>query len=340
LNVWVLRFGALGDCILLCPFLGHLKQNGVAQLTVVTKRRYAELFAATTGVDRVIGVDESAGFAGLRRVVRTHRSEDFVTIDAHGSTRSRLLCAGLGGAEVRIAKYYPQRVGLILFKRPCRVPRVVERYSKLGEKLGFPPLKTWAGGIEVPPSAARSAESLLGRVGGHFVCLAPGSRWPMKRWAPENYAELARRIAFDFGYDVVLLGDRNDAATASDIVKEAPGRVVNLIGRTGVIEAAAVIARATVFIGNDSGLTHLAEAVGVPVIALFGPTVEEFGYYPSLPQSKVLERSLPCRPCSRNGRRPCPRGTQECLTGIPVGSVEEALWDLLEKTGPARYIRG
>lgn len=160
----------------------------------------------------------------------------------------------------------------------------------------------------------------------------------MKRWAAENYAELARRIAFDFGHHVVLLGDRDDAPAAIPIAREAPGRVVNLIGRTDVMEAAAVISRALVFIGNDSGLMHLAEAVGVPVIALFGPTVEEFGYYPSLPQSKVLERSLPCRPCSRNGRRPCPRGTQECLTGIPVDSVEEALWDLLEQTGPARYI--
>ena len=60
--------------------------------------------------------------------------------------------------------------------------------------------------------------------------------------------------------------------------------------------------------------------------------------YPSLAESKAVERSIPCRPCSRNGRRPCPRGTQECLTGIPVDSVQEALWDLLEKRGPARYV--
>jgi heptosyltransferase-2 len=162
----------------------------------------------------------------------------------------------------------------------------------------------------------------------------------MKQWAAENYAELSRRIAFELGYHVVLLGDGNDARVARPILKEVPERVTNLLGRTDIMEAAAVIEGALVFIGNDSGLMHLAEAVGVPVIALFGPTVEEFGYYPSLPQSKVLERSIPCRPCSRNGRRPCPRGTQECLTGIPVDSVEEALWDLLEKTGPARYVSG
>ena len=338
MNIWVLRFGALGDCVLLCPFLRHLKENGT-EVTVVTKRSYAELFASTRGVDRVVALGERAGFRGLWQIARTHRGEDFVVIDAHGSSRSRVLCAALGGARARIRKYYPERLGLILFKRSCRIPRVAERYGKLGEALGLPPLTTWAGGLDVPPSARRVADSLLERIPGRFVCLAPGSRWPMKRWAAENYAELARRVAFEFGYHVVLLGDKDDADSARAVVAEAPGRVTNLIGRTSVIEAAAVIERALVFIGNDSGLMHLAEAVAVPVVALFGPTVEEFGYYPTLPRSKVLERSIPCRPCSRNGRRPCPRGTQECLTGIPVDSVEEALWDLLEQTGPARYVR-
>ena len=339
MNTWVLRFGALGDCILLCPFLRHLKENGVAEVTVVTKRCYVELFAATRGVDRVVAVDDKARGNGLQRVARAHRGENLVILDAHGSTRSRVLSAGLGGADVRIRKYYPERVGLIVFKRRCRIPRVAERYSALGEALGLPPMTAWTGGLEVPASAKKTADMLLGRMTGRFVCMAPGSRWPMKKWDAENYAELARRIAFEFGYRVVLLGDRNDALSASPIIAEVPGRVTNLIGRTSVIEAAAVIERSYLFVGNDSGLMHLAEAVGVPVIALFGPTVAEFGYYPSLPQSKVLERSLPCRPCSRNGRRPCPRGTQECLTGIPVDSVEEALWDLVEQTGPARYVR-
>ena len=338
MKVWVMRFGALGDCVLLCPFLYHLKANGVEEVTVVTKRAYVELFAAARGVDRVVAVAEGSGVRGLWQIVRNHHADDAALIDAHGSLRSRILGGGLGGAGVRIKKYYPQRLGLILLKRSCRIPRVVERYSELGESLGLPPMKARVGGIEVPGSAGRSAESLLAGVTGDIVCLAPGSRWPMKKWGVENYIELTRRLVFEFGYHVVLLGDKNDAESTAPIANQIPERVTNLLGRTGILETAAVIKRSLVFIGNDSGLTHLAEAVGVPVIVLFGPTVEAFGYYPSLAESKVVERSLPCRPCSRNGRRPCPRGTQECLTGIPVDSVEEALWDLLEKRGPARYV--
>jgi len=277
---------------------------------------------------------------GLLQIARTDRSGDFIIIDAHGSLRSRILCALMGGAEVRLEKRYFERTALILFKRPCGIPRVLERYSRLGEDLGLPPLGNRLGGFEIPPQAVEWAQSRLMRLSRPYVCISPGSRWPMKQWGAGNYAELARRIAYEFGYDVVLLGDQNDTPSAVPIMKEVPDRATTLLGRTSILQAAAVIRGAVVFIGNDSGLMHLAEAVGVPVIALFGPTVEALGYYPSLPQSKVVERSLPCRPCSRNGRRPCPRGTQECLTGIPVDSVEEALWDLLEKTGPARYVSG
>ncbi len=338
MKVFVIRFGALGDCILLCPFLRHLKASGIDDVTVVTKRAYAGLFAAAVGVDRVVAITEGAGARGLWQVVRSHRADDAALIDAHGSTRSRILGMGLGGSGVRIKKYYPQRLGLILLKRPCRIPRVVERYSELGESLGLPPMKARVGGIEVPASAKRAADSLLAGVAGDMVCLAPGSRWPMKTWGVENYTELTRRLVFEFGYHVVLVGDKRDAETTAPIAREIRERVTDLIGRTEILETAAVIERSFVFIGNDSGLMHLAEAVGVPVIALFGPTVEAFGYYPSLAESKVVERSIPCRPCSRNGRRPCPRGTQECLAGIPVDSVEEALWDLVEKRGPARYV--
>jgi heptosyltransferase-2 len=100
---------------------------------------------------------------------------------------------------------------------------------------------------------------------------------------------------------------------------------VHAAGEATLIETAALIARCETFVGNDSGLMHLAEAVGVPVVALFGPTVRAFGYAPSLPASTVVERRLACRPCSRNGAAPCPKRTYECLERIRVEDVVDAL---------------
>jgi heptosyltransferase-2 len=340
MRVVVIRFSALGDCILLCPFLEHLKLNGAEEVTIVTKTAYMELFAAARGVDRIVAIGAGAGFRGLKQAGDACRSGDTIVMDAHGSLRSRVLGRSFGTVDARIDKHYRKRLELILLKRRSIIPFMADRYSRLGEAIGMPPMTNRVGGIEVPDRARRVVDSLVGDDGREIVAIAPGSRWPMKQWDVENFTELARRIAGDWGYHVVLLGDTIDAESASPIAETVPHHITNLTGRTGILETAAAIEKASVFIGNDSGLMHLAEAVGVPVVALFGPTVQAFGYYPSLPRSKVIERELPCRPCSRNGRRACPKGNQECLSGIPVEWVEEALWDLLGHRGPARYVHG
>jgi heptosyltransferase-2 len=341
MRILVIRFSALGDCVLLCPFLRHLKTNGADEVSVITKTAYMELFAATRGVDRVIAMDEDAGARGLTQIVRAHRADGGVLIDAHGSLRSWLVSIGLGGTRSRIQKHYRERLGLILFKRGCNIPSVTARYSRLGERLGFPPMtsdEAPVGELEIPESARIKVGSYIQGVNRQMVAIAPGSRWPMKRWGIEKYAEFARRITGHYGHHVLLLGDKSETQWAEPIAATLGQHVTNLVGRTSIIETAAAIQHAEAFVGNDSGLMHLAEAVGVPVIALFGPTVKAFGYYPSLAASKVIERDIPCRPCSRNGRRSCPKKTQECLTAIPVEAVDQAFSDLRSRRGPVRYV--
>jgi heptosyltransferase-2 len=83
---------------------------------------------------------------------------------------------------------------------------------------------------------------------------------------------------------------------------------------------------------------HLAEAVGGPVVALFGPTVDAFGYFPSLLRSRTIERRIACRPCSRNGSTPCPRRTGECLTAISAETVAGAVATLFDASAPRRIV--
>ncbi len=329
MKVAVIRFSSLGDCTLLCPFLQHLKTHGATQVIVVTKSAYAELFAAATAVDRIVALGEGAGWRGLRQIIRSLRDEGCLVIDAHNTLRSRVVSTGLGGAASRVRKYYRQRLGLILFKRRTAIPTIPERYSALGEELGLPRMSATSGGIEVPREIAARIEERIGDDESMFVSLAPGSRWPMKQWGIDKYTELAKRIVDNHGCRLILVGDSKDSKAAERIATALGDRAVDLTGRTGIIETAAAIRRSSAFVGNDSGLMHIAEAMGVPVVALFGPTVEAFGYYPTLEASRVMERNLPCRPCSRNGSRNCPKGTQECLAGIPVEPVEEAFNELV-----------
>lgn len=338
MKILVIRFSSLGDCVLLCPLIEHLKAQGADEVAVVTKTVYAELFAAACGLDRVVALEPGTGLAGLRRVIEACRGRGYIVLDAHSTTRSRLISMGLGGSDARVKKYYRQRLGLIILKRQTSLPSVGGRYSALAESLGFPSVDKTVGGIRVPDAVRKRVDPLMPQNGRRTIVFAPGSRWPMKQWGEEKFLELTRRMTENHGCNVIFIGDRLEAGTTGRICEAVDAYATDLAGELSIMETAAVMERSKGFVGNDSGLMHLAEAVGIPVLGLFGPTVEAFGYFPSGPGSKVIERDIGCRPCSRNGSRRCPKGTQECLVEIPVAPVERAVADLLEKRGDSRYV--
>jgi ADP-heptose:LPS heptosyltransferase len=100
---------------------------------------------------------------------------------------------------------------------------------------------------------------------------------------------------------------------------------VNLQGKTSLAESAGWVRQARLVVGNDSGMNHLAETNEVPVVTLFGPTHEAFGFVPHLPRSRTLSVELWCRPCSPTGKRPCFRSEQFCFTAITPAHVLQAM---------------
>jgi heptosyltransferase-2 len=328
----VIRFSSLGDCVLLCPLLEYLKRSGAEEVVVLTKRAYAELFASATGVDRVIALDKGAGLSALWRMAGAFRDRGYTIIDAHASLRSRLICARAGGADVRIEKQTRERVSLIVWKKPADLPTMLERYAKLCAPVGIETPVLSPGGLRLPGAAADRASRAMGN--DSFVAVAPGSRWPSKRW--NGFAKLCETLARDDR--ILLVGDAADREFTAPIAQALGDRCLDIAGTPSLMETAAHIARCRLFVGNDSGLMHLAEAAGVPVVALFGPTVEAFGYFPSLPQSRVIERRLACRPCSRNGATPCPKGTVECLTAITPDQVAQSVATLFDEATTRRVV--
>jgi heptosyltransferase-2 len=328
----VIRFSSLGDCVLLCPLLDYLKRAGAEEVVVLTKRAYAPLFASATGVDRVVALDSGAGVRELWRLASPFRHRDYEIIDAHGSWRSQMVCARVGRVAARIEKHTRQRVNLILWKRPADLPTMLERYARLCSPVQVETPVLSPGGLRLPDQATREAATAMGNAS--FIAVAPGSRWPAKRW--DGFATLCEMLPRD--ERILLVGDSADRAFTAPIARALGDRCLDIAGVPSLMNTAAHIARCRLFVGNDSGLMHLAEAVGVPVVALFGPTVETFGYYPSLAKSRVIERRLACRPCSRNGSIPCPKGTGECLTRIDVDPVLAAIQSVFSDNAPRRII--
>jgi heptosyltransferase-2 len=160
------------------------------------------------------------------------------------------------------------------------------------------------------------------------VALAPGSIWGTKRWP--HFARLGAALASRT--PIVVVGSADDAALGGaicDAVTEAGGRAVNTCGTLTLRQSAAVIARARLLVTNDSAPLHLATAVGTPVVALFGPTIVEFGFGPIAEGDMALGiATLRCRPCSAHGPAVCPLGHHRCMNDLSVATVLKAVEEI------------
>jgi heptosyltransferase-2 len=185
-----------------------------------------------------------------------------------------------------------------------------------------------------PGAAEREAvDALIGRDAGEAViAMAPGSVWATKRWP--GYAELARRLG---DARIVVVGSKDDHALAAEIVSASNGRAIDATGRLSLLASAELIGRAAVLVTNDSAPLHLASAMQTPTVAVFGPTVPEFGFGPLAEHSVVVGKSdLACRPCDRHGPRKCPLGHWRCMREITADTVATIAADLRSGIPPRR----
>jgi len=175
-----------------------------------------------------------------------------------------------------------------------------------------------------PGEAERSVVDELLRsrgvdAGERLIALAPGSVWATKRWP--YYPPLAQALA-DAGR-IVIVGGPGDRALAQEIVAAVP-HAVDATGALPLLASAELIGRCAVIVTNDSAPLHLASAMGTPTVAIFGPTVPEFGFGPLAPARAALgHETLACRPCHRHGPKRCPLTHFRCMRELSVESVAE-----------------
>ncbi len=210
---------------------------------------------------------------------------------------------------------------------------VVERYVEAVRPLGVEP-----GGLmpevhlrdDEVEEAVRFLRERGVRDPDRFAVLVPGARWPNKRWTAEGFAGVGKWLSGKAGMEVVLAGDGRDRESGEEVAKRLGERCVTIAGETGLRRLAAVLKKARVVVGNDSGPGHLAAAVGTPVVAIFGPTSEAFGFRPLGESTRVVSHALECRPCSLHGGKICPRGRRSCLDDIEPGEVIEAVREVTD----------
>lgn len=329
-RILLVRFSSLGDVLLTTPLIRALRnRHPAATITVLTKQMWAPLLAANPHLDQVVMVTPGQSLVPLARAIRsagfTHR------LDLHANVRTRVLRLLVPGAWQTYNPRRRERRALIRQHedRYGDLVPVPERYFEAARELDVKPDGEPAE-LYISPAAEARAEDWLTRAGmagdRRIIALAPGAAHITKRWPMRHWRALASRLN-EVGFAIVVIGGPADRLAGAEIVTAAGTHAASAAGELDLQAAGALLRRADVAITGDTGPMHLAVGVGSPVVALFGPTVEQFGFFPYRAKATVLQRSLPCRPCSSKGGPRCPLVHHRCLEEI---MPEEVLSRVLE----------
>ncbi len=330
-RVLVMQTSFLGDSLLTLPLLRRLKESlPGASLSVLTLPKNAEVFRGNDWVDDVIEDDkrgEHGGILGTWRMARALAARKFdLAVIPHRSFRSALV-AWLAGIPRRVGFSASAGSFLLTDAVPFAwLTHDLERNLALARPLGgVSKASSGEARYLAPSSPSPELEARLSAAGivpgERLAGIHPGAAWATKRWLPERYAELCRRLKAD-GFTPVLIGGPGDAALGREIA--AASGAADMIGKTELADLKALMGRLSLFVTNDSGPMHLAAASGVPVVAIFGATTRELGFFPYGAGHRVVEADLACRPCGLHGAKDCPEGHFLCMRLITTDRVHAA----------------
>ncbi len=336
MKVLLIRLSSLGDVVLATSAVEALAGNlPEAEIMVLTKSRFVGVFANNPHVSGVLELGEGEGIFSLASRVRGEKF-DWV-VDLHNNLRTTLLKFLVRGPKWSVydKARLSRRMSVYTGKQGSEKPlHVVDRYLKALKVLAPPGVtdQRVLPSLYPGPDDVTAVDALLSKGGVSadrpLVALAPGARWETKKWPEENWMALAARIEEELGATPVVIGSKDEAEVCARVAAGAKNSV-NLCGQTTILQSAEVISRSVAIITNDSAPLHFGVAVATPVVALMGPTVEGFGFYPLGDRDIVLQRDMDCRPCSLHGGDKCPEGHHRCLVEITVDEVMSALAGLL-----------
>jgi heptosyltransferase-2 len=339
MRILIAQTSFLGDVVLSTPVFAAVRRCiPGAHITALVRPETAGALAAHPDVDAILTDDKRGREGGLGsvRVLRKLRQGRFdVVLALHRSFRTAWL---LAAARIPRRIGFRQSAGWFLYHRCIRrdpARHDVERNLAILAGLGIDPETVVSRPfVACQPEAIGHFHAMLRAHGvapdAPLIAVAPGSEWATKRWTIEGYTALLGEL-HELGVIPVLLGSHGDLARAQTIAHAARNRAVNLVGQTDLSVLIAAIDQCSVLIANDSAPVHIAVARGTPVVALFGPTSPQQGYGPYSDRAVVIERPLPCRPCSRHGGRRCPIGTHACMREIGHTEVAHAVATLLRQ---------
>ncbi|RJP25641.1 MAG: lipopolysaccharide heptosyltransferase II [Deltaproteobacteria bacterium] len=327
----------LGDAVMTTPALRALRTACPrARISLLAKPLVAEMFLHHPDVDEVIVYERPGGHDGVfgrMRMASTLRRRRFDAAILLQNAFDAALLSFLAGIPARAGYATDGRRALLTDPVPL-TPDVlarheVEYYLCLLERLGIPRPTSPELCVAV---TAEERKEMSGRLAGlgidhgkPFLAINPGATYgSAKRWYPDRFAAVADALSEEWGAEVVVVGSTAETPLAGEIEAAARSGVLNLAGKTTVREMMALLSLCSLLVTNDSGPMHIGAALGVPLVAIFGPT-DWRRTSPWTGRARVVRVDVDCSPCML---RACDRG-HECMLGVTAEMVIDAARELL-----------
>lgn len=325
----------VGDAIMALPALRAVRKHFAdAEIAIVARPYVGDIYRDQGICDQLIPYDPKglhAGWAGRERLAAKIRAQKFDV--------ALLLQNAFDAAWLAWRAKIPERIGYardgrsFLLTKALPVPKPGEipahekfYYLELLHRAGW--LETVPDekfiGLQISNEKRKTADEFLHKSGARpavrRIAIGAGASYgSAKCWPPSRFAEVANRLQSESDADVMLFGTTAEAGVSAAIAAELRRPPIDLTGRTAIADLPALLSQCHIFIGNDSGAMHVAAAVGLPVVAVFGPT-DPFGTAPVTPHCSIVQQRPYCSPCFL---RRCPTD-HRCMTAVTGDMVEAA----------------
>jgi heptosyltransferase-2 len=326
----------IGDVVMTLPAVAAVRKMWPrARISILAKPWVAEVYRLSPDVDEIIPFEEPgrhAGIPGKWRLAGELRKNRFDCAILLQNAIEAAIIARLAGIPLRVG-YNSDGRGALLTHSVRRIPEIrrvhqIDYYLAMVAAVGCPAADR---DIRLSPGGdyAATVESLFTQYGLEpnrpLIGIAPGAAYgPAKKWFPERFAAVADRLIDDTGAQTVLFGSTGDRESTTAVAQSARHPLTDIAGKTSLKEAIAVIARCNLFLSNDSGLMHVAGALGIPTIAVFGST-NPATTSPAGKKSVVIHHDVECAPCLKPV---CPTDFR-CMEMIGVEEVYVAAQKLM-----------
>ena len=292
----IIRFSSVGDIVLSSLLIRCIRNRfPECQIDYLVRSEYADLVRHNPRLSRILEFPAGGTFRDLTRLRRSTRNAGYdLIIDIHDSLRSRFLCFGRRNV-VRLRKRKFARFMLVRFKIDLYhlfggSPSVAVRYL---EPLASYGVADDGGGLEIgiSPAASDAVDTLLQKTGVaagiRIIGVCPSAQHATKIWPADRFAEVAARLAAETPAAIALFGTAQEQPACEQVARHVRSTsplaaVLNFAGTLTLAETVAMIARCELILCNDTGLMHVAAACKRKVVAVFGSTVRQFGFYRSV----------------------------------------------------------